>query len=193
MTRRLSKVFRISPHVWKVLAGSNLYLVQGDSPIVIDTGDRADRRTVQMYLGRLVKLESVKKVIFTHLHYDHIGNFDLFPNATFYASKEEIEDFRNSPMNAVLKSDIAQKFNVALEPLESDSVFKMIPTPGHTRGSVCLYYSKDDVLFSGDTTFGRKITGRTDLPTSVPDEMGHSLMRLAEMKFKILCPGHDYE
>lgn len=50
---------------------------------------------------------------------------------------------------------------------EGDSVFNtelvVLETPGHTRGSICLYSEKDGMLFSGDTLFFQGI-GRTDLP-----------------------------
>ncbi len=192
MTKKLSKVFRISPHVRKVIAGSNIYAILEDPVIIIDTGERAERRTVSTFLGGIVDLSTVGKVIFTHLHYDHIGNFDLFPNATFFASREEIESFARTPEDTVLRPDIAGMFNVPLNPIASDDLFDVILTPGHTKGSICLFYKKEGVLFSGDTIFNAKLIGRTDLPTSVPGSMNTSLMHLAELKYRILCPGHDY-
>ncbi len=170
-----------------------MYLILDEQPVIIDTGLRSERRFIEMFLSRLVEFSNVKKVIFTHLHYDHIGNFDLFPNATFYASQEEIESCKQDKKGTILKEDIAERFNVNLQPMVSDSMFEVIKTPGHTKGSMCLLYKKQKILFSGDTIFSSKIVGRTDLPTSVPDLLQQSLMQLAEIKFKVLCPGHDYD
>ena len=61
--------------------------------------------------------------------------------------------------------------------------FRVVETPGHTPGSVCLICL--DALFSGDTLF-RDSCGRTDFAASNTDDMLRSLRRLAEL------PG-DYE
>lgn len=132
-------------------------------------------------------LSDVKKVIFTHLHYDHIGNNNLFTNARFYASKESIEDYKNNRMGTVL-SDI-KIIGPLLDINEIDADIKIISCPGHTRGSIAILYK--GILFSGDTLFNRGY-GRTDLPTSVPDQLETSLKCLRAVKYDTLCPGHDY-
>lgn len=72
-----------------------------------------------------------------------------------------------------------------------DLEFQIIHTPGHTRGSICIYCEKERLLFSGDTLF-RGTWGRTDLPTGSFEEMIHSitnkLMTLPEDT--IVYPGH---
>ena len=42
--------------------------------------------------------------------------------------------------------------------------FRVIATPGHTKGGLCLYSEKENLVFTGDTLF-KKVIGRTDLPT----------------------------
>ena len=68
-------------------------------------------------------------------------------------------------------------------------MFKIIETPGHTGGSICLLYK--DVLFTGDTLFDCGC-GRVDLPSSEPSLMKESLEKLEKIKYKFFCPGHDY-
>ena len=68
----------------------------------------------------------------------------------------------------------------------------IISTPGHTRGSISIWYEEEKILFSGDTIFANGSYGRTDLPTSVPEELEKSISKLKEYKYEILCPGHDY-
>ena len=146
-----------------------------------------------MFLSKIVPLDQIEIVIFTHLHYDHVGNFDLFKNAKYYASKEAIHSFHKNPENAVLKKDIAEKLKkIQINPLpEKIAGLTVIKTPGHTKGSICLWDQEERILFSGDTLFFKKNIGRTDLPTSSPSEMRKTLIKLLDYNYTMLCPGHD--
>ena len=182
----------IDKDIWKLKADSNVYLLNLNEPIVIDTGRRQNNELLTKFLDKVRPLSEIKTVIFTHLHYDHIGNFDLFPNASFYASEAEIASFEKSPKAAILDEDMAKKFKIRLEPIQDFNDLVFILTPGHTLGSICLYLKSRKILFSGDSLFENKKFGRTDLPTSSPKKMKISLMKLINFDFKILCPGHDY-
>jgi len=184
-------ISRISDKIWKISLSSNLYFLDFDDNLIIDTGDRKDRQDIKLFLPKVVDPKSIKKVIFTHLHYDHIGNFDLFQNARFYAGKQAINDWKKDQVSSILNEEIAEKFKVDLHEVHDMHGLEVIETPGHTRGSICLWYKKEKILFSGDTMFDRGL-GRTDLPTSSADEMHGTVLRLLELKHKILCPGHDY-
>jgi len=184
---------KIANNVWKLNVDSNIYLIKDEEIIIIDSGPSVYRSVVESFLSKIVDFSEVKKVIFTHLHADHIGNFDLFPNANFFASEEEIEDFKKDPIGTVLMGDVLKKFKkIELKPIKDFNSFKIIKTPGHTRGSICIYYEKERILFSGDTLFFNENIGRTDLPNSEPEKMQHSLNKLVNYNFKILAPGHDY-
>ena len=185
-------VERIINNIWKIKADSNVYFLNFDEKIIIDTGSRSNRNVLEQFLKPLISFSEVDKVIFTHLHYDHIGNFDLFVNADFFASQQEINDFKENPVNTVLEEDMAKRFDVELKPVKDFNGLKVIYTPGHTRGSICLWYEEGKILFSGDTLFFRKQTGRVDLPTSSPEDLNKSLMKLLKYNFKVLCPGHEY-
>jgi len=183
---------KISEDIWKIIAGSNIYFLDFEQKILIDTGDRAYRQELETFLHRLIEPEKITQVIFTHLHYDHVGNFDLFKNAKFFASEQAIEDFQNNPKGTVHSSEIAARMkDLQLNPVKDIAGLQIIQSPGHTRGSICLWHEKERILFSGDTIFDRGL-GRTDLPTSVPEEMQKTVMRLMELNHRILCPGHDY-
>ena len=67
---------------------------------------------------------------------------------------------------------------------------KVLYTPGHSQGCVCLLC--DDVMFTGDTLFAGDI-GRTDLDTSNPNAMRKSLERLCRtVKENVqVLPGHN--
>lgn len=83
----------------------------------------------------------VDYVILSHLHYDHAGNNDLFPNAEFFVQRAELEACRDPVphMERVYFGDIADE----LERLNTTVVdggyrladgLELMPTPGHTRG-----------------------------------------------------------
>lgn len=68
--------------------------------------------------------------------------------------------------------------------------FDIIPTPGHTLGSVCLYDEKESLLFSGDTLF-RDGYGRTDLPGGNMEQLIQSLKTLWQLPSGTkVYPGH---
>lgn len=181
----------IAPKIWKLNVDSNVYFLDLKEKIVIDTGPRAYRAIVEEELSKVVSLDRVNRVVFTHLHYDHTGNFDLFTNAKFYASEEEIGLLKKNKIYAIGNPLLAIKFKVKLHALKDFLGLNVINTPGHTRGSVCLYYKKKGVLFSGDTLFFNGF-GRIDFPFSDPGRMEESLEKLKKIKYEILAPGHDY-
>jgi len=188
---------KISETVWKIQANSNTYVVMLDEPVIIDTGDREYKDEVKEELKKIINPENVKTVLFTHLHHDHLGNFDLFPNATFYASIASIKDYKKNPLHTVLSQkvvELLQEKNIEFKAHPNIDGLKFIHTPGHTRGSTCIYYAKDRIMFTGDTIFNKKQIGRLDLPTSAPSQLHNSLVKITKSKYnyKILAPGHDY-
>ena len=72
-----------------------------------------------------------------------------------------------------------------------DMEFKVIATPGHTQGSCCYYFEKDNLLISGDTLFEGSV-GRTDLPTGNGPTLSRSLKeKLMDLPDETLVfPGH---
>lgn len=194
---RIPEKGTFSKDVWKIKADSNLFFIDfKNEKIIIDTGSRKNRRIVKDYLSKLVDFNKITKVIFTHMHYDHIGNFDLFPNAEFFASKRELKCFDENPFGTVLDEGIVDRVKyIEIKPIENIKseldLFEIIDTPGHTKGSICIWYPEKRILFSGDTLL-KKGYGRTDLPTSVPEELKKSLGKLIKYNYKYLATGHEY-
>ena len=70
---------------------------------------------------------------------------------------------------------------------------RVLHTPGHTEGSVCLWSADEGLLFSGDTLFAGG-WGRTDLPGGDPAALVESLVRLLDLEDGVaVLPGHGRE
>jgi len=68
--------------------------------------------------------------------------------------------------------------------------FKIVHTPGHTPGSICLYHEAEKILISGDTVFDAFSVGRTDLPGGNKEQLKASLEKLSLLDVKTILPGH---
>jgi glyoxylase-like metal-dependent hydrolase (beta-lactamase superfamily II) len=154
--------------------GSYAYLIKlKNKNILIDTSSPENKNELEKNLKELkLSTHDIDIIILTHNHWDHLGGISLFLDSKFYASKK---DFGEN-MKDIHKLNIPE--------------FKIIDTPGHSKGGICILYK--DILFSGDTIFHRGTIGRTDLPGSSEKQMKESLEKISKIKYKILCPGHGY-
>ncbi|MDO8517157.1 MAG: MBL fold metallo-hydrolase [Nanoarchaeota archaeon] len=167
----------IKENIWQFCFkefGSCVYLIKiGHKNIIIDTSSADNKKEFIEDLNKLnLKPEDISMLILTHNHHDHIENIKLFKNAIIYGNKK----------------DFPAKEIESIENLNGPK-FKIIQSPGHTQGSICIYMPKEKVLFSGDTLFENGI-GRTDFPESSEKDMKLSLKALEKIDYNILCPGH---
>ncbi|MBI5880513.1 MBL fold metallo-hydrolase [archaeon] len=187
---------KIAERIWKFTGKSdqaNCYYLDFERKMMIDSCNRADRQFLVRDLKYMIEPSEIKMLVFTHLHHDHIGNFDLFENAELFASAEEIEDFEKDKMSAVLNEEMVERFTKKIKPLpETLNELEVVHVPGHTRGSIALWHEHTKTLFTGDTIFSMGAYGRTDLPTSSADSMKDSLKKLDKYRYKVMAPGHDY-
>ena len=147
-------------------------------------------------------LEGKTKYIYlTHCHGDNITGVIELKNrcgGKILIHREDAEGLNNANINLTpyireekieLEADSRVDDNdlIHLGNLE----FKVIYTPGHTRGGTCLYIESEKCLFSGDTLF-RGTWGRTDVPTGsiedIMDSITNKLMKLPGET--IVYPGH---
>ena len=180
--------------VFKSNNDSNVYILK-DLGIAIDAGNARFYDSFKKELSSVCDLSKIKAVILTHLHYDHIGCYKLFSTAKFYCSSQIIDDFKKRKNDYILDAALAEDFDVELydvEKLELPSGYQVIYTPGHCASCLCVYDSKNYILYSGDTLFFQGMIGRYDLPTSSYDDLKESLLKLDKLVIKKLCPGHDY-
>ena len=186
----------------KVVVGNlatNCYFAgDKDNLLIIDPGDEA-KRLLQIIDGEGYR---VKYIVLTHCHYDHIGAVNEIKEKTgakLLISEKEKGNYLSDAVN--LRSYFGDTKQIELPDVllkEGDIIesgeykFKVIETPGHTSGGICLLCG--DALFSGDTIFYGSV-GRTDLPT------GDMAQLLANIRGKLLTlpgktivyPGHGDE
>lgn len=138
------------------------------------------------------KLLQVKLIIITHGHGDHIGGNSFFAKALACPIAIHALD---APMLVDNKKNLSEYMGTPLQPQAAEQILqdgdelylgtnliKVIHTPGHTRGGICLCAGK--YLISGDTLFEQSI-GRTDLPG------GDHAAIIKSIKEKLLNLGDD--
>ncbi len=130
--------------------------------------------------------KQVAAILLTHGHFDHVGGVKKIAQETgckVYLNPEE-RSLPEMMTDGTLYSTDSYGERVSVAGL----TFEVLPTPGHTPGSVCLLC--EDVMFSGDTLFAGSC-GRTDFPGSDPKEMASSLQKLASLPGDYdVFPGH---
>lgn len=190
---------KISENVTLIALGgmeSNCYLVNRE--LLIDAGTGFHPKILVRELHEIgLFLEDIKRIVLTHAHFDHAGGIHLFKNAKVGAHREDAETIERGSSESM-----AQMFSAKMKPrkldfaLEDNDVLKsgeiklkIIHTPGHTKGSICLYDEKSKMLFSGDTVFAEGF-GRMDLPGGSSKEMKQTLERLAKLDIGMILPGH---
>jgi hydroxyacylglutathione hydrolase len=170
---------------------------QSREAMVIDPGDDIDQVLVILRRHYL----TVKHIVITHAHIDHIGGAAKLKRATGAPVLLNVND------QALLKMLDVQATWIGMRPPENPTidgglstgekirtgslVADVIHTPGHTEGSVCLYLAAEKKLIAGDTLFAGSI-GRTDLPGGSHKKIMESLHGpvLALPDETIVVPGH---
>jgi hydroxyacylglutathione hydrolase len=154
----------------------NMYVVYDNTKecIIIDPGCYTEKERTE--LRRFITSEGLKpvKLINTHCHIDHVlGNkftselwdlelymhkedLPLLENAGNIGKMYGMEDYEGSPYP---KHFLAQDDTLTF----GDSSFKILFTPGHAPGHICLYSKENNLVIAGDVLFQGSI-GRTDLP-----------------------------
>ncbi len=187
--------------VYKLIVGvlhSNCYVVETKekNAVIIDAGAEADR--ILNFCEE--KGLNIKKILLTHGHFDHmcaVAPIVLKTGASVYihhsdAAKLQSEEKSLSNVIPGVVFYKVSKYNTASENeiISQDEVsFKVLHTPGHTKGSVC--YITEDIIFSGDTIFCGNV-GRTDFPDGSLEEMKKSVNRIKNLEgnYTIYC-GHE--
>ena len=181
---------------------SNVYVVVGKIPTIIDTGTGFYTGMILETIQRIVKLNQIQQILLTHEHYDHVGGAQDIVQASkgrakIFAHKDVISKLKEG------KSTFAETLGGVMPKLEvdvplsdgeqitiGDQPFEVLFTPGHSIGSLCFYNKKRQVLFSGDTIFADGGFGRYDFPGGDFNKLLNSIEQLAVLDLTNLYPGH---
>jgi len=193
-------VNNVHAFIWNSLISNNCntYLIDGPTRILIDPGHIRLFDHVQKGFEELgMKIEDIGLVICTHAHPDHIEAVQLFKDTQALIAFHEKEWQLIKTMDSYLNSSFGINKN-SLTPdffLKEGELFiqglklKIFFTPGHSPGSISIYWPEQKVLFPGDLIFKEGI-GRTDLPGGDSRLLKESIKRISELEIEELLPGH---
>lgn len=165
--------------------------------MVIDPGDEVEDILASVLKHNL----QVKQIVVTHAHIDHVGGAMKLRAATgapILLNQNDYLLLKMLPVQAVWvgmkspgKVEIDRSVSTGDTVSAGTHTAQILHTPGHTEGSICLYFPAERTLVAGDTLFNGSI-GRTDLPGGSMQKILRSLHDtvLALPDDTIVIPGH---
>lgn len=162
------------------------------------TGDHVSRAVEK--IRKAIGEHKVQAIVLTHRHFDHVGGAAIMSkelDAPLFAHEADAGVIRDGSS----KGTEALMFQRKIEPASvqnliggetfstGDHDLKVIHTPGHTVGGICLYDRDHKILLSGDTVFAGGV-GRWDLATGNLGELTASVRSLLALEPTDLYPGH---
>ena len=170
---------------------------------------------INAMLNAGIDVHSVKRIIMTHTHFDHIGCLseirESIPQAELWVHENEaqsledgddeivygMEMFKNMCMAQYDINPNAFQFHVDKK-LQGGEQFdlggmdwEISYIPGHSPGSIGLYNKSKKILIPGDVVYSDYAIGRFDLHGANGSDLKDSLLKLAELDLEILLPGHN--
>ncbi|MGD8293867.1 MAG: MBL fold metallo-hydrolase [Desulfobacterales bacterium] len=195
------KIFNnLHAFVWQSMTNNNCnaYFIDGPKRVLIDPGHSQLFNHVERGLKQLeIAISDIDLIICTHAHPDHIEAVQLFRDLpTQYAVH-----FDEWQWASTIGKQMSATFGIDMDALIPNfflgegSLFldgteiTVFHTPGHSPGSISLYWPSQKALFTGDLVFKEGL-GRTDLPGGDGSTLKESIKRLAELEVEYLLPGH---
>ena len=186
---------KIAPNVHKVVLGeghNNVYMITGERAAFFDSGWDDDQHTEALLeLWDKAGRPGLAAIIVSHWHTDHSGGASKLSKATggaIYSSQVERPIIEQKAIGTHVSHTVADGETLDL----GGATLEFVHTPGHTYGSMSVYYREQAVLFAGDTV-------RTAAPFSMNPEHGEmadhleSLTKLLKYNIRLIAPGHGPE
>jgi hydroxyacylglutathione hydrolase len=175
----------------------NSIFLDGSLPVLFDPGhSHLLPHLVEGMAADGIPISKVRMIVCTHSHPDHIEGLERFDDDVLRAiSSDEYLYLQGEGKDLYLGMgcQVPRKpFSLFLKEgmvRFGAKTLRVIPTPGHSPGSICLYWEEKRLLISGDTLFYMGV-GRTDLPGGNPEALGSSVELLSRLNIECLVPGH---
>lgn len=144
-----------------------------------------------------IETKNIRYIINTHSHPDHFEGSEYFYDQDIQIALNKDEfDFLQGPGGelyglfglAAPQAKIDLFLSEGLLTLGDDE-FQVIHVPGHSPGSIALYWPRRKALFSGDVIFNQNV-GRTDFPGGNGSLLKKSISKLSVLDVEWLLPGH---
>lgn len=191
------------------LIGARAFLIVEDELTLVDAGHRGSLRLLLPYLRRIGReISDITRIVCTHGHPDHIGGVPevakasgatvhMHPSDTERLRIRLADVFRGRPAPGAIIAYFTRAPS-AVVPIDDGAVLpglgglRVIHTPGHTPGSICLYSEARRLVIVGDML--QRLKGGVTLPNQFfSDDMTlarRSIARLAELDVDTIVFSH---
>jgi len=174
---------------------ANVYLiVRKEKIIAIDAGLPEEYEKVLEYIDSLRRFpEEVETIIITHAHYDHVGSLKALKDATganIAAHEEEIPYLTGEKTFGRMITPV--EVEISLKDDDEIHGLKVIHSPGHTPGSICLLDLETKALFVGDLVMEEngKLEEIPHQYSLDPMKNREAIRKLLDVDFVHLLPSH---
>ncbi len=178
--------------IWQDYAQNNCnsYLIDSGKKILIDPGHKHLFPLVQKGLDSLnISLDMIDVVVATHGHPDHLEAVSLFKSPTKFTMHQREYEYIVDLAGDYYKIPEPDFYLRQGDLTIGDEQFEVIEAPGHTPGSICLYWGARKALFTGDVVFQQGI-GRADLPGGNGSHLKESIRKIMGLDVEHLLTGH---